>query len=152
MNIHNLVYAVLITLLPGIELRGSIVYGIGIGENPILVFLLCTIANILLIFPIFFFLNFIFPYFEHLPIIQPILERTRGKTNKYVEKYGFIGLAIFVAIPLPGSGAYSGALGAYLLGMKKRRAMPAIALGVVIAGILVTLAAVGFFAVLFSVM
>ena len=152
MDIHNLIYAFLITLIPAIELRGGILYGIGVGENPFLVFLVCTIANILLIFPTFFFLSYIFPFFEHLPIIQPLLESTRRKTHPYVEKYGFIGLAIFVAVPLPGTGAYTGALGAYLLGMKKRKAIPAIAIGVVIAGIVVTLAAIGFFGAIFSVM
>jgi len=144
-----ILFLIFITLLPGIELRGSIVYGIGIGLDPLLVFALAVIVNILLIFPIYFFLNFIFPHIENIPLIKPILESTRKKTSKFVEKYGFLGLALFVAIPLPGSGVYSGALGAHLFGFKKRKSIPALILGVLIAGILVTLISIGFFEILF---
>lgn len=150
MNIHNIAYIVLVTLLPWIELRGSIPLGIALGENPLLVFAVATLANMLLVFPVFLLLGIFFPYFENLPVIQPSLAKLRGKVGKYVEKYGFFGLMVFVAIPLPGTGAYAGTLGAYLLGMKKRSAIPAIALGVLIAGILVTAASVGFFALIFS--
>ena len=74
----------------------------------------------------------------------------RGRTAKQQEKinrYGFFGLTIFVAIPLPMTGVWTGAAIAHLLGIRKRRAVPALALGTVIAGIIVTLAALGIFAI-----
>jgi uncharacterized membrane protein len=65
------------------------------------------------------------------------------KASKYVDKYGLLGLALFVGVPLPGTGAYSGALAAHLLGMEKKKAMIAVAIGITIAGILVSLASLG---------
>ncbi len=60
-----------------------------------------------------------------------------------MQRYGALGLLLFVAVPLPGSGAWTGSLIAVVLGLKKRYAWPAISLGVVIAGVLVTLASAG---------
>ncbi|MFH1586807.1 MAG: small multi-drug export protein [Candidatus Diapherotrites archaeon] len=145
MSPEQIVYLILITIVPWIELRGAIPAGILMGMDPLTVFLISVVTNILVIFPIYIFLELIFPYFESLPIIQPILAKIRGKTGKYVDKYGFLGLLIFTAIPLPGSGAYSACLGAHLLKIRKRDAIPAIALGVIVAGILVTLISIGFF-------
>lgn len=150
MNIHNLAYIILITIVPWIELRGSIPAGIALGENPLLVFALATIVNILMIFPIFLFLNLVFPFVENNHRIQPFLLSVRARAGKYVDKYGFLGLALFVAVPLPGTGAYSGALAAYLLGIKKRRAIPAIALGVLTAGIIIAAISTGALALLLN--
>ncbi len=145
MNPEQIIQLILITLVPWIELRGAIPAGIIMGMDPLTVFLISVVTNILVIFPIYIFLEFIFPYFESLPIIQPILAKIRSKTQKYVDKHGFWGLMIFTAIPLPGSGAYSACLGAHLLKIRKRDAIPAIVVGVIIAGILVTLIATGVF-------
>jgi uncharacterized membrane protein len=71
------------------------------------------------------------------------IQRRTAKQQEKINRYGFLGLTIFVAIPLPMTGVWTGAAIAYLLGIKKRMAVPALALGTVIAGILVTLAAVG---------
>jgi len=65
------------------------------------------------------------------------------KRSKIIEEYGTLGLILFVAIPLPMTGAWSGCVASYLLGMRLRYAFPAIALGVIIAGIVVTLTTVG---------
>ena len=66
------------------------------------------------------------------------VERARKKVKPAVEKYGYLGLAIFVAIPLPVTGAYTGVLGAFILGMNRKKAVFAVSLGVIIAGITVT--------------
>ncbi|MFH1256460.1 MAG: small multi-drug export protein, partial [Candidatus Diapherotrites archaeon] len=129
--LDDILYVFLITLLPYIELRGAIPVGIlALKMDPLLVFALATAANILIIFPIFFFLELFFPFLEkRFKFLESFIEGARNKAEKAVDKYGFLGLMVFVAIPLPGTGAYSGALGAYLLGIKKRKAIPAIALG-----------------------
>jgi len=136
-----------ITFLPYIELRGSIPVGIGLGMDPLLVFSVCTAANIAIILPIFLFLDYLF---EGLFRIRWVERHFRGKVERIkdsgkrrVERLGLIGLAAFVAVPLPGTGAYTGCLAAYLLGMDRKRSGAAIALGVFTAGVLVTLAAVG---------
>jgi len=136
-------YALMITLVPAIELRGAIPVAIAFGGNPLFVFLAATAANILLIFPIFFFLDSIFPYLRKVGLIDRILERVQKKAAPYVGRYGTQGLLVFVAVPLPGSGAYSGCLAAHVLGIPRRRAILAIAGGVLIAGIAVTAAVMG---------
>ena len=128
-----------LTLVPWIELRGSIPYGIALGLNPILVLLFCIVVNILLLLPLFFFLDHLFPFIRHWAIIDKIVMRVQAKSEKYVDRWGFVGLALFVGVPLPGSGVYSGALAAYLLGIPKKKAFQAIVLGVAIAGVVVFL-------------
>jgi len=66
-------------------------------------------------------------------------ELINEKIHKYVDKYGLLGVSIFIGIPLPGSGVYSGALGAYLLGINFKKFLIASIIGVLIAGILVTI-------------
>ena len=67
-------------------------------------------------------------------ILAMFIKKTQDKVYKYVEKYGVLGLAVFIGIPLPGSGVYSGALGAYLLGFRFRDFMRGAVIGVLIAG------------------
>ena len=129
---------IFITLLPGVELRGAIPYGIAIlGIEPSLVFLVVTAFNVLLVFPTYLVVKYLFPYLRKISIVDKIIVRAQQKASKYVDKYGFWGLLIFVAIPLPGSGIYSGVVAAHFLGIKKRFAIPAMTLGVVLAGIIV---------------
>ncbi|MFO8183209.1 MAG: small multi-drug export protein [Candidatus Aegiribacteria sp.] len=68
-----------------------------------------------------------------------LFDRTRRRAGSKIEKYEALGLTLFVAIPLPVTGAWTGSLAAFLFGIPRRLALPAIALGVAIAGILVTL-------------
>jgi uncharacterized membrane protein len=68
------------------------------------------------------------------------VHRTRKKAEKNVQKYGYWGVMLFVAIPLPVTGAYTGTLAAWLLQLEKRRSFWYLALGVVIAGIIVSIA------------
>ena len=72
-------------------------------------------------------------------MFERIVERARRKIHGAVERYGYWGLMIFVAIPLPLTGAYTGALGAWVLGMRRGKAMLFIALGVALAGAIVSL-------------
>jgi len=140
---------IFLTVLPYIELRGGIPLGIGLGMDPLWVFIVCTGANLLIIFPIFLFLDLAFERFFRIGWIQrhvaEKVESVRRSGKRAVDRYGFPGLAVFVAIPLPGTGAYAGCLAAYLLRMDRRKAQIAIALGVLGAGIMVALASLGFF-------
>lgn len=141
-------YLILITLVPWIELRGSIPYGISLGLDPLIVFLVCVSTNVLLLFPTFFFLEHFFSFVKHWRIVEKLVNKTQRKASHYVNRWGFLGLVLFVLIPWPGTGAYSGAMAAYLLGIPKKEAFKAITLGVFIAGVLVTLASLGFKALL----
>lgn len=144
--ISNLFILSVITLIPLLELRASIPYGIFSMQNEMpwfFVTIICIVMNIFLGWMIYFILGPVFSllkkwnWFEKK--IWPILEKSREKIHPYVEKYGEFGVALFIGIPLPGSGVYTGALGAYLLGLEKRKFFIANVIGVLIAGVAVTL-------------
>ena len=138
---------IFLTLLPFLELRASIPYGIWQTDLPVFtVFLLAVATNIILAPLIFLFLDKVVHLFLHVRWIsrlyQRMIVRTQRKIHSKVEKYGFWGLALFIAVPLPGSGVYSGALGAYLLGFRYKEFLKAAVVGVLIAGIVVLLISV----------
>ncbi len=74
-------------------------------------------------------------------LFERLVERARRKVHAAVERYGYWGLVVFVAIPLPFTGAWTGTLGAWVLGMKVRKSLLAVAFGVLIAGVVVTVVA-----------
>lgn len=136
-----------LTLLPFLELRASIPYGVFKTDFSLLtIFLVCTIVNILLAPLLYIFLDKFVHLFLKIRIIdryyQKMITRTQRKVRPSVEKYGILGLAIFIGIPLPGSGVYSGALGAYLLGFKFKDFLTAAAIGVMTAAVVVILISV----------
>lgn len=143
----DLAMIILLSLLPISELRGAIPYGLASGINPILVFVLAVASNILVIPITFFFLNFVHHHLVHVKLYASLFDkfvaRTRKKAHKYTEKYGWFGLTLFVAIPLPITGAYTGTLAAWLLGIDVKRSMLALSVGVLIAGIIITSLSVG---------
>ena len=138
-----------ITLIPGLELRASIPMGILGGkwiDSPMAwpaVVLTCLISNILIGWVVFWGLDPVVRFFRRVPFINRLLTRyldsARRRLKPSVKKYGFWGLAIFIGIPLPLTGAYSGAAGAYALGMETKRFMIANVVGVLIAAICVTI-------------
>ncbi len=142
--IDQIAFMVLLTVLPFLELRASIPYGIFETDLPLaVVFMVAVMANILLGPVLFFFLNKTIHRFLKVKLVergwQRIILRTQKKVHPYIEKYGILGLAVFIGIPLPGSGVYTGALGAYLLGFKFKDFLKATILGVLIAGLIVTI-------------
>ena len=95
-------------------------------------------------FPIFFALRLLYDKFLfRIPLFGRYLDNLRKRGKPKVDKYGFWGLTLFVAIPLPVTGAYTGTILAWLLGMDWRKAFPPIAIGVVIAGVIVLLGTLG---------
>ena len=159
-----------ITMIPAFELRASIPYGVlsgslelpfgitvqGMGLPWLWVFVVCVISNAILGTILYPFIDIIICMLERIPLIgrfwRGMVERTQRRIHPYVERWGMLGVALFIAVPLPGSGSYSGALGAYLLGMSYRRFILANAIGVTIAGIAVTAVTVtgrGIFQLLF---
>ena len=132
-------YAALISMLPIIELRGGLPVAIAMGISPWLAVPLCIAANLL---PIPFILWFITPIFNALKktkLFRPLVEKLEARAMKKkdsIEKGYFWGLLLFVGIPLPGTGAWTGALIAAMLDIPKKKSIPAIALGVCLAAVL----------------
>ena len=138
----------LVTLMPGLELRASIPVGILGGKwlaQPMAwpaVVATCVVANVLIGWGVFWLLEPSLMLLRRLPwferLVVRYLERARQKLKPQVDKYGTFGLAIFIGIPLPLTGAYTGAAGAFALGMGRRQFMIANVLGVMIAAVCVT--------------
>jgi len=151
----RLLYAAILTLFPGTELRFGLPVAMLYAQNNnvplILIFLLIILINILLIFIIFFFLDHLhgwlmnFKFYERF--FKASLKRFQKKIDKFEKRYstlGFFALTLFVAVPLPVSGAWSGSLISWLLGLDRKKSIFSIALGVFIAGLLIFLGMLGF--------
>ncbi len=149
-RMNSLLLSVLLSILPISELRGGIPFALSKGINPITAFILCVLANIIIVPFIFLFLDYLHkhflkikPYKKTFNIFLKKIRKRKKKVEKNYETYGIIALTLFVAIPLPVSGAWTGSLIAWLLDLKRWRSFLAISLGVIIAGTLITLASLG---------
>ena len=147
---NELVYGIILSILPISELRLGIPVAMASGTSVGLIFLLCVIANILIIPVIFLFLDFLHHKFLKIKIYRVLFAKLITRTRKNMEhrvgtKWEMPALFLLVAIPLPGTGAYTGVLAAWLFKLKRKQAFLAIALGVLLAGILVTLASLGIY-------
>jgi len=151
----RIIYAIILAMLPISELRGglplAIIYANQHNIPIFLVFSLIVMINILIIFFVFYFLDNIHHLFLKIKIYRKFfdkyLEKFQRKVDKFEEKYssiGFLALSLFVAIPLPATGAWSGCLISWLLDLDRKKSIFAISLGVIIAGILVLLGTLGF--------
>jgi len=141
---REIALTLLATISPISELRGGIPLGISLGLDPLFTFFIAVIANALIFFPVFFALRLFYDKLLYrIPLFDKYLENLRKRGKPKVEKYGFWGLTLFVAIPLPITGAYTGTILAWLLGMDWKKAFPAVGLGVVVAGVVVLLITLG---------
>ena len=134
---------IILTLLPFLELRASIPYGVLIAKLGWMeVGILAIISNII-IGPLMYiildkFISWLFFIKFFKTWYQNKIISTQLKIKPLVQKYGLIGIAIFIGIPLPGSGVYSGAIAAYVINLGQKKFFVATVLGVIIAAIIVT--------------
>ena len=142
----------MVSKVPVIELRGGIPFGMAQGLEPVAAFFASIIGNMIPVPFIVVYIRRIFHWMRrHMPRLNRLVDKLEEKAHlkgATVTKYKYLGLCIFVAIPLPGTGAWTGALVAAFLDMPLRKALPSIFLGVIIAGIVVTLVSTGVFAFL----
>ena len=137
-----------ISLLPILELRGGMIAARLLGVSFLKAFAICYVGNMLQIPFILLFIKKIFELLRKYPFFEKIITRLEAKTEKSKDKvlrYKSWGLLIFVAIPLPGTGGWTGALMAALLDIDFKRALPIISLGVFIAGLIMSLVTYGIF-------
>lgn len=154
--IWNVLLLMFLSFLPLIELRLAIPLGIlsgtmnlpfgislsGMGLNPLFVFAIASVSDILLGFLLF---NLLYLFDNSLKNSRVgrkyilALERAQRKIKPSIDKYGILGLALFIGFPIPGSGVYMGSLGAFVIGMKKKDFYKGMILGVLFASTIVTL-------------
>lgn len=154
MTFRNCLWVFFISMVPIIELRGAIPVGFGLGLPLWLNFLLCVVGNFLPVPFILLFIRKILAWMKnvkHLDKIALWLERKAQKHSGKVMKGVASGLFLFVAIPLPGTGAWTGALVASLFDMRMKYALPAIFLGVVVAGVIMSLLSYGLVGGIFNI-
>jgi len=143
----DIILTFLISMVPVLELRAAIPAGVVAGLNPVLCMVVAIAGNMLPVPFIIIFLRKIFKWMEEKSerlrkVVQFFENKAEGKKGQ-VLKYEFWGLMLLVAIPLPGTGAWTGSLVAAMMDMQLRRAIPSIFIGVIIAGVIVTLATCG---------
>ena len=131
-------FTMLVSMVPIVELRGGLPFGVALGLPYHLAFPAAVIGNLI---PAPFIIVYIRRVFElmrkYLPWLNGIVDKLEKKAHlkgQKVQKYQYLGLWLFVAIPLPGTGAWTGSLAAAFLGMRLKKAMPAVVLGVLTAG------------------
>ena len=147
MPMKDILLTFLVAMVPVVELRGAIPFGVVRGLNLWTAIIASVLGNLVPVPFIILFIRRIFAWMRaHMPKLDGLVTRMEKKAEKNraaVEKYAFWGLAILVATPLPGTGAWTGALVAAMMEMRLKRAFPAIVIGVVIAGVIVSVVTYG---------
>ena len=148
----NYVYVLIISMLPIVELRGAIPVAFALSLPPVPSFIVSVIGNLI---PVPFILLLITPFCNWLKKTRMLswfpefLERKVEKNREKVTKYAIFGLYLFVAIPLPGTGAWTGALIASFLDFKFKDAFISIILGVLTAGLIMGIFSYGLLGIIF---
>ncbi len=141
------VAVVLVAMLPVFELRGAIPAGYAMGmTNPLLIYLLAVVGNFVPVLPILLLIGPAERRLRRYPVMDRFFDwlfRRTVSRSDVIKRYESLGLILFVAIPLPMTGAWTGSLAAYLFKLPLRMAIPCIILGILIAGVVVSLLSQG---------
>jgi uncharacterized membrane protein len=154
----RIIYAIILSMLPVSELRGglplAIIYANEHNIPVIFAFLIAVLANILIIFFVFYFLDNIHHVFmrnkSYKRFFDSYISKIQKRIDKLEERYsalGFLALTLFVSIPFPATGAWSGCLISWLLDLDRKKSIAAIILGVLIAGVLIFFGTLGFLSI-----
>ena len=144
--LSDMIKTLFTAMLPVLEIRGAIPIGVAAGLDPWLAFVVGVVGNMLPIPILILVTRRVINWLKKHGVFVRFtgwLERKGAEKARTVQQYSFWGLFILVAIPLPGTGAWTGALVASLLDMRLKRALPAITMGVIAAGIIVLLLTYG---------
>jgi len=142
----------IVSLLPIIELRGGLIAAALLKVSLVKAFIICFIANILPVPFILWFIRIILSWMRNIKCFSKIVKWLDKKVEKkkgQIEKYGFWGIVLFVGIPLPGTGAWTGSLIAAMLDMNKKKAFLACTIGVFMAGVIMALFSYGLLDLIF---
>ena len=148
MSLGSALLIIGVSAAPIAELRGGIPLAISQGYTPASAFLLAVLGNLLIVPVVLVGLRYgeelLLRWGPSRVLLEWLFARTRRK-GRLIERVGPVALVLLVAIPLPGTGAWTGAIAARLFGIPMRRALPWIGVGVLIAGIIVLLVSLGLF-------
>lgn len=140
---------ILANLSPFSEQIGGIALGLAQGLDPLYTLLLSLMINCLLFFPIYFGLKIFYKrFFSRIGLFNKYIEKTRRKGKPYVDKYGIIGLTLFISLPTPLTGTYTASILSWFLNLDWKRSFIAIAIGSTIGGLIILSASLGFLEIL----
>ena len=145
-ELWDVIYTFLLSMVPIIELRGAIPLGMALGLPWYINYIVCVVGNFLPVPFILLFIRAILNWMKRVPRLDKIalwLEAKAAKKSDKVSRYATIGLMLFVAIPAPGTGAWTGSLIAALMEMRLKHSLISVFFGVIIAGAIITLIAYG---------
>jgi uncharacterized membrane protein len=135
---------VLSSLIPITELKTGLLLALYYGFDPITSFIVVVLSNIVLFFPVYFGMQLFYKkIFSKMELVKKHLEKSRKELKPYINKYGYIGLTLWVSTPFPMSGVYTASALAWILNMDWRKAFVAICIGVIIEAVLVLTVALG---------
>ena len=146
LSLKNYLWVFFLSMVPVLELRAAIPVGATLGLEWVANYLICVIGNMIPVPFILLFIRHVLEWMKKVPHLNKIaiwVENKAQKNTPKVQKYASLGLLIFVALPLPGPGAWTGALVAAMLDMRMKYAIPSIFCGVLIAGLIMSLASYG---------
>ena len=147
-NIPTQLIPFIVSLFPVLELRGGMIAARILDIDFIQAFLVCYLGNMIPIPFILLFIRKIFKLMRKVKFLGKIVDKLEARADKKkgtIEKYKEWGLLLFVAIPLPGTGGWTGALIAALMDLRMKKCLPIIAIGVFIAGLIMSLITYGIF-------
>lgn len=136
--LQRVIHVMLLSVAPFVELRLAIPYGITKGLHPLAALAAAVVATWAVIVPMFLVMDLFYDRFlSRIGVIRRVVEEIRARGRKHVERWGVVGVGIYVSLPLPGPGVYSGVVLAWLFGLPRRQAIFALALGILVSAVLV---------------
>jgi len=136
--LQRVIRVMLLSIAPFVELRLAIPYGITKGLHPLVAIAAAVVATWVVIVPMFLVMDLFYDRFiSRIPLVRHFVEEVRTRGRKYVERWGVVGVGVYVSLPLPGPGVYSGTVLAWLFGLPRRQAIVSLATGILVSAILV---------------
>ena len=136
--LQRVIHVMLLSMAPFVELRLAIPYGITKGLHPLVAIAAAVLATWAVIVPMLLIMDLFYDRFlSRVAVIRRFVDEVRARGRGYVERWGVVGVGIYVSLPLPGPGVYSGAVLAWLFGLPRRQAIISLALGVLVSAVLV---------------
>ena len=150
-KISSEVIAFIVSMMPVLELRGGLIAAKIMEIDFLKAFIICYIGNMLPIPFILLFIRKIFNWLKKIPAVEKTIVKLEARSIRKadkIQKYRLWGLLLFVGIPLPGTGAWTGALIADLFDIRIKHSLPVISAGVLIAGVIISALSYGLFGLL----
>jgi uncharacterized membrane protein len=136
--LQKVLHVMVLSIAPLVELRIAIPYGITKGLHPLVAVAAAVAATWVVIVPMFLVMDLFYDRFlSRVGLIRRVVDEVRARGRGHVERWGVVGVGVYVSLPIPGPGVYSGVVLAWLFGLPRRQAIISLVLGILVSGVLV---------------